>query len=69
MTIAEFVVMLTAGALLGGIVGPPLGYWSLLWQGKVSRHRARHVTCERHPCGSGDESASAQQFSDVDLGS
>jgi hypothetical protein len=47
MTMADYVLTLVVAAFAGAIIGPPVGYWSVLWQDKLGRHRARCGVCQR----------------------
>jgi hypothetical protein len=50
-------IMYVAAFVLGAVfLGPPMRYWSTLWEDRLHRHRARCETCqcreaERAPTG------------------
>lgn len=47
MSLADYIVTLSTGALIGALLGPPLGYWSLHWQHRVRRHREHCSWCRQ----------------------
>ncbi|WP_460405993.1 hypothetical protein [Actinophytocola sediminis] len=47
MATAEYVETLVVGVFIGALIGPPLGHWSVFWEDRLDRHRARCDACRR----------------------
>jgi hypothetical protein len=43
---AQTITYAVGGALVGAIVGPPLGLWSVRFEHALARHRARCGRCQ-----------------------
>lgn len=45
MSAVDYVITVAVAVVAGAILGPPVGFWLLYWQHRVSRHRAQCAEC------------------------